>query len=41
MDVGAGSGLTIEAWILSTDNTYGRPIVEWVPKTVGEFGAHF
>jgi hypothetical protein len=41
MDVGAGSGLTIEAWIYSTDNTYARPIVEWVPKTVGEYGLHF
>lgn len=41
LDVGAGQGMTIEAWIYSTDNSTGRPLVEWVPKAVGAFGAHF
>lgn len=40
MNVGAGPGMTIEAWIYSTDSS-SRPIVEWVPPTVGAFGAHF
>src|SRR5580765_5102936 len=41
LDVGCGRGLTIEAWINSTDNTSGRPILEWVSKTVGGYGVHF
>ena len=41
MDVGSGPGMTIEAWIYSTDSSSSRPIVEWVPQTVGAFGAHF
>jgi hypothetical protein len=39
-DVGAGSGMTIEAWVFTPDNSVGRPIVEWVPQTVGAFGTH-
>jgi len=41
LDVGAGNGMTIEAWIFSTDSSSGRPVVEWVPKAVGAFGTHF
>ena len=31
LDVGAGSGMTVEAWVYSTDSSTSRPIVEWVP----------
>ncbi len=41
LDVGAGGGLSIEGWINSTDNTYGRPIAEWVSPTVGGYEVHF
>jgi hypothetical protein len=41
MDIGSANGMTIESWIYSTDNTYARPIVEWVPKLVGGFATHF
>lgn len=40
LNVGAGSGLTIEAWINPSD-TASRPIVEWVSSTVGNLAAHF
>jgi hypothetical protein len=40
LNVGAGTGMTIETWINPQDLA-GRPIAEWVPKTPGNFGAHF
>jgi hypothetical protein len=39
LDVGKGGGLTVEAWIKTTDNSTARPIVEWAPH--GNFGVHF
>jgi energy-converting hydrogenase Eha subunit F len=41
LNVGAGAGMTVEAWVYSTDNSVAGPIAEWVPKTVGAFGTHF
>lgn len=41
LNVGSSGGLTIEGWINSTDNTYGRPIAEWVSPTVGGYAVHF
>jgi uncharacterized repeat protein (TIGR01451 family) len=41
MNVGAGSGMTIEAWVYSTDNNTARPIVEWVSPIIGGYGVHF
>ena len=39
LNVGAGSGMTIEAWINPADLQAGRPIFEWVlPNT---YGVHF
>jgi hypothetical protein len=39
LDVGQGTGLTIEAWIQPTSVTIGRPIVEWV--VTNTFGVLF
>jgi len=33
--------LTIEGWIDTLDNSYGRPIAEWVSPTVGGYAVHF
>ena len=38
LNVGAGSGLTIEAWIKPTDVSVSQPLVEW---NGGYFDAHF
>jgi hypothetical protein len=39
LNIGAGNGLTIEAWIKPADLTHSYPIVEW--KSESKFGAHF
>ena len=39
LDVGSGGGLTVEAWIKTTDTSTGRPIIEWAPN--GNYGVHF
>jgi len=41
LDVGNASGLTIEGWIDTLDNSYGRPIAEWVSPTIGGYAVHF
>lgn len=43
LDVGAGNGLTIDAWINPSDVTTGAPIIEWnspLGTQPGAFGAH-
>lgn len=40
LDVGQGSGFTIEGWIKSDELTVQHPIVEW-NNDVGGIGAHF
>src|SRR5262245_60751181 len=43
LDVGKGAGFTIEAWIKTPYEDYGRPIVEWAPNggVNGTYGVHF
>lgn len=41
LDVGQGTGLTIEAWIDPTDASKANPIVEWAPGPSGGYGVHF
>lgn len=41
LDVGSGSGFTVEAWINPTDAGNGHPIVEWSPTPWGpSYGVH-
>ena len=39
LNVGAGSGLTVDAWIKPSDISINRPIIEW--DTASDFRAHF
>jgi hypothetical protein len=41
LNVGTGSGITIDAWINPTDLSAPRPIFEWSASAPGPLGAHF
>ncbi len=41
LDLGKGSGLTVEAWINPANAASANPIVEWAPGGSGGYGVHF